>query len=89
MSKSPKGKWEMCHLQEFKEILCAGEEHGGVGTLRDEGRGAGRRLALVWEGFDSQMKQPFACCCDQVGLQIPFLILLLRPGTLREFKWLS
>lgn len=39
MSKSPKGKWEMCHLQEFKEILCAGEEHGGGVHLEMRGGG--------------------------------------------------
>lgn len=45
MSKSPKGKWEMCHLQEFRETLHGGWKGvWGKGGLRDEGLGVGRKL---------------------------------------------
>lgn len=84
MSKSFKSKW--------KCGSCKNSERNPGGQRRAWGRGAieadgGRRegdRTQVQEGFGNYMKQPFACCCDQVGLQISFLILHLRTATYQE-----
>lgn len=77
MSKSPKGKWEMCHLQEFRETLHgAGKECGGRVDLEMRGWELEGNWGLVMEDLGSQMKQSFACCCDQED-QEDFKILSL------------
>lgn len=71
MSKTLKGTFK-----NSKEIPVAGEEHGVEEHLEMKGEG-GKEAGAGCKGFGSLMKQPIACCCDQVGLHIPFFILHL------------
>lgn len=87
MSKSFKRKGECGSCKNSKRYPGGWRRAWGRGALGGEQRRRGGDRAQDEEGFGNYMKQPFACCCDQVRLQISFLILHLRTVTYQEVKW--